>query len=396
MSTTRIVSVSAIPLAASFCRTFRFGTTDRLTSPNVIVAIRSDDGIVGYGEACPVQAFTSETQASIVELVETRVVPTLVGEDPSRRLPLLADLARVLRFAPFTVAAVDTALLDLLGRRAGLPVSALLGGAFRERVEVHGSVTWDEDPARIVETALEQRETYRWLKLYAGRGELRADLARLEAVREAVGPEPRLLLDVNGLWTPSDASRALDRLRAIGVELLEQPVAPGCEPLQCELVARAGIDVAADESVRTVSDAARVIREGTATVLNVGLSKLGGPTAALHAAQLAAANGVGVMVGSVLELGIANAMGLHLAAALPRLAYPSYLVGPLKYREQITAEPLEVVNGHVAVPQGPGLAVTVDEDALRRLDARTVTRPSGRSPARPSRPARSDRRSAGP
>jgi muconate cycloisomerase len=85
-----------------------------------------------------------------------------------QRVPLLAELARVLRFAPFTLAAVDTALLDLAGRYAGVSVSTLLGGAFRERIEVHGSVTWDEDPARVVETALEQRETYRWLKLYAG------------------------------------------------------------------------------------------------------------------------------------------------------------------------------------------------------------------------------------
>src|SRR5205807_624421 len=152
-----------------------------------------DDDLAGYGEACPVQAFTSETQASIVELVETRVAPTLIGRDPTQRLPLLADLARVLRFAPFTIAAVDTALLDLLGKHAGVPISTLLGGAFRERVEVHGSVTWDQDPARIVESALEQHETYRWLKLYAGRGEIDGDLDRLQAVRDAVGPDTRLL-----------------------------------------------------------------------------------------------------------------------------------------------------------------------------------------------------------
>jgi L-alanine-DL-glutamate epimerase-like enolase superfamily enzyme len=112
------------------------------------------------------------------------------------------------------------------------------------------------------------------------------------------------------------------------------------------------------------------VRERTATVINVGMSKLGGPIAALQAAQVAAAGGLGVMVGSVIEMGIATAMGLHLAAALPHLAYPSYLMGPLKYREQITAEPLSVVDAHVAVPTGPGLGIDVDEDALRRLDAR--------------------------
>src|SRR5690349_7944358 len=226
----RIAAVDAIPLAAEFRTTFRFGTTDRRTSPNVILEVRTDDGLVGYGEACPVQAFTSETQASIVELVATRVAPTLLGRDPAQRLPLLADLARVLRFAPFTVAAVDTALLDLLGRAAGVPVATLLGGAFRDRVEVHGSVTWDEDPGRVVESALEQRATYRWLKLYAGRGAIDADLDRLQAVRDAVGPDARLMVDCNGMWSPSDAARALARCGEIGFELLEQPLPPGAEP----------------------------------------------------------------------------------------------------------------------------------------------------------------------
>jgi L-alanine-DL-glutamate epimerase-like enolase superfamily enzyme len=367
----RITSVEAVPLAATFKQVFRFGTTDRSTSPNVIVRIATDDGLVGYGEACPVQAFTSETQASVVELVETRVAPTLVGRDVAQCVPLLADLARVLRSAPFTVAAVDTALLDLLGRYAGVPVSTLLGGAFRDRVEVHGSVTWDEDPGRVVETALEQRETYRWLKLYAGRGDIDRDLDRLQAVRDAVGPDARLLVDVNGMWGPSDVIRALDRVGTIGLELLEQPLPLGGEQFQRDLVARLDIDVAADESVRSVTDASSVVRERTATIINVGMSKLGGPTAALQAAQVAAAGGVGVMVGSVIEMGVATAMGLHLAAALPHLAYPSYLMGPLKYREQITAEQITVVDAHVAVPTGPGLGIDVDEDALHRLDART-------------------------
>ena len=68
---------------------------------------------------------------------------------------------------------------DLMGRILGVPVHTLLGGAFRDRTEVHGSVGWDENPAKVAEVALEQAQTYRWLKLYAGRGEIDADLDRL-------------------------------------------------------------------------------------------------------------------------------------------------------------------------------------------------------------------------
>jgi muconate cycloisomerase len=366
----RIQAVTAIPLAVSFRETFRFGTTDRATSPNVVVAIRTDDGCVGHGEACPVPAFTSETQASVVELVETRVAPVLVGRNPLDRRPLLAEIARVLRSAPFTTAAVDTALLDLAGRALDVPVHALLGGSHRDTVAVHGSVGWAEDPVEMVRTALSQAGSYRSLKLYAGRGELSADLARLAAVREAVGEDVGLFVDVNGMWSPSDLVEAVPRLADIGIRLLEQPLPVVAAAFSGELVATGRVDVIADEAVRTVGDAAQVAASRSATVLNVGHSKLGGPTNALQAAEVGLAHGLGVMVGSVIELGIANAMGLHLAAALPQLAHPCYLMGPLKYREQITAEQVAIVDSAVAVPTGAGLGVTVDEDQLRSLDAR--------------------------
>jgi L-alanine-DL-glutamate epimerase-like enolase superfamily enzyme len=366
----KIKSVEAVPVAASFRTTFRFGTTDRTISPNVVVIIRTEDGLAGYGEACPVPAFTSETQASTVELVERRIAPVLVGRDPQHRLALLSELHKILRFAPFTITAIDTALLDLVGRALGTPVHVLLGGSFRDRTEVHGSVGWDADPAKVADVAVEQAQTYRWLKLYAGRGELDEDLDRLQAVRDAVGPDVRLFVDINGMWTPSDLVRALPRVREIGIRMLEQPLSSTALEFQRGLVGRLELDIAADESVRTVGDAAAVVRDRSATVINVGHSKLGGPSAALHAAQVAIAGGVDLMVGSVIEMGLATAMGLHLAAAVPRLSYPSYLMGPLKYRQQIVHEQVEVIDGQIAVPEGPGLGVTVDERELARLDAR--------------------------
>jgi muconate cycloisomerase len=162
----------------------------------------------------------------------------------------------------------------------------------------------------------------------------------------------------------------VSRVREIGLAMLEQPLPPSAAAFTTRLVEELRIDVAADEAVRTVTDAATVVCDRSACVVNVGHLKLGGPTAALTAAQVARAGGMGVMVGSGIEMGIATAMGLHLAAAVPRLAYPSYLMGPLKYRQQITDEQVEVVDGHIAVPQGVGLGVSVDEEVLRRLDLR--------------------------
>jgi L-alanine-DL-glutamate epimerase-like enolase superfamily enzyme len=102
----------------------------------------------------------------------------------------------------------------------------------------------------------------------------------LAAVRDAVGPDVGLFVDVNGLWTPSDLVRALPRVREIGLAMLEQPLPPSAAAFTTRLVEELRVDVAADEAVRTAADASAVVRERSATVINVGHSRLGGPTAA--------------------------------------------------------------------------------------------------------------------
>jgi DNA-binding FadR family transcriptional regulator len=134
-----------------------------------------------------------------VELVEQRVAPALVGRDPSQRAPLLEGLARGLAFAPFTVAGVETALLDLLGRVLDVPVHVLLGGAFRDRVEVHGSVGWDDDAARIVELAefrLSFEADNAW---WAAR---RADAQDIASLTRLVTETRRELKAITDDWTP--------------------------------------------------------------------------------------------------------------------------------------------------------------------------------------------------
>lgn len=366
----RIQSVEAIPLDIGFARTFSFGNTDRNRSQNVIVKVTSDDGIVGYGEACPVAAFTRESQQTIVEKIEVDVREALIGQDPLSRAPLLHGLSQRLSGYPFTMCAVDIALWDLAGKALGQPVWALLGGRYRSRLAVHGSVGMAPAEA-MAANALEQvGQGYTTLKLYAGRGELAEDLARLQAVRDAVGPGVDFLLDVNGLWDSNTCLEALPRLKDLNVVLLEQPLPPDDERGLAAVREVDIIPIAADESVYTSGDVAELARARTAHVINLGLSKLGGLRSASECATVAGASGLGVMVGSVLELNIATAAGIHLAAALPELPFPSYLLGPLKYERQITRQPLLVQDGETAVPDGPGLGIEIDDDVLRELDLR--------------------------
>jgi L-alanine-DL-glutamate epimerase-like enolase superfamily enzyme len=366
----RVWAIEAIPLNIGFPQTFRFGTVDRRVSSNVLIRIDTDEGITGWGEACPVPAFSGETQESVVALVERRIRDGIVGLDPLAPPQIVRRLEPLLFGCPFTLAAVDMALWDVMGKAVDLPVSTLLGGRYRETLPVHGSVGIDA-PEAMVEVALTQREQgYRATKLYAGRDPLDVDLRRVAAVRAALGPAVEFILDVNGLWDAGTCLRALPALDRLGVRLLEQPLPAWDEPGLAEVTRTAAIDVVADEAVVNAYDVARVGRNRTARVINLGVSRLGGLTRARECAVVAAASSLRVLVGSVLELGVATAAGMHLAASLPSLVFPSYLIGPIKYERDVTAAPLVVRDGQVPVPTGPGLGIEVDTEVVAALDRR--------------------------
>jgi muconate cycloisomerase len=369
-----ILSVEAVPLAARLRVPFRFGNVVRTTSANVLVRITTDAGLVGYGEACPVPQLTAETQESVVALVEQRVAPELVGQNARQWRPLLSRVGKRLFQATFTQAAVDMALLDLAGKALSIPVHELLGGRYRDAIELHGSVGWDEDPEKVADTADEQAPDFHWLKLYAGTGTLREDLARIEAVRRRVGDDHPFLLDVNGLWSPLEALVAGPALRELGVRVVEQPVCSRDEAGQARVTAAYAeqhqIDVVADERVRSAEQAHTVATSGAAGCVNVGISKLGGVLAALDAAAVSRAARLRVSVGSVVELGVATAAGMQLAAVLPDIAYPSYLMGARKYERQITWPMPEITDSRLRIATGPGLGVEVDEEAVAALDLR--------------------------
>ncbi len=370
----KIVSIEAIPLAAKLSKPFKFAHIVRLNSSNVVVKIVTDSGHVGWGEACPVPQLTGETQQSVVAVIEDRLRPLLLGAEALSWRALLVGMEPQLVGYTFTRAALETALLDLVGRATGAPIWQVLGGRFRDKIELHGSIGWDSDRAKVVAEAQKQSAEFSTLKLYVGKGDFDDDLNTVAAVREAVPAHVDFIVDVNGLWSRSDAVRAAPRLGEAGVSLLEQPLVPtdqdGAVAITKLYRDSYGIDLAIDEGLCTVRHAVSAGTKHSASVATVAALKLGGPAKALEVASAAAEYGLGVMVGSVVELGIATAAGAHLAAAIERLEYPAYLMGPAKYARQITGEGMPVVDGRLIVPSGAGLGVEIDEEAIASMDLR--------------------------
>lgn len=180
------------------------------------------------------------------------------------------------------------------------------------------------------------------------------DLARLEAVRDAIGPAGRIRVDANGAWTVDEAERALIALHRFDLEYAEQPCATVTALAELRRrVARRGILVAADESIRRQGDPERVVSENAADIAVLKVQPLGGVRRCL---ELAERLGLPVVVSSALETSIGLRAGIALAASLPELPYACGLNTSALLRNDLTGLPLTAVDGRI-----PVRAVDVDE-----------------------------------
>lgn len=348
----RIVRVETEPIELALKNPYAIAgeTFDR--ARNVLVHVVTDGRHVGVGCAAPEEGVTGERFEDCLEALQA-AGERLRGADPLRRLALLERLAALLDNRPAARAALDMALLDLLGKVARLPCFELLGG-FRDSITT--SVTLGISP--LEETV---REARRWvgegfvaLKIKGGR-DPEDDVARVLAVRAEVGGEIELRFDANQGYSAEEAKRFVAGTGAARVELLEQPTPRG-RPLLLQTVSQAvPIPVMADESVLSLGDAFRLARGDLVDMLNVKLQKVGGVDVARRIDAVARAARYEVMVGCMDELALGISAGLHFALSSPNVRYAD-LDGHLELVGDPTASCVRLEPGGVLRPSHlPGL-----------------------------------------
>jgi L-alanine-DL-glutamate epimerase-like enolase superfamily enzyme len=336
----------------------------------VMVGIRAG-GITGWGEARPINPFVAETAAGMFTNMRDFYAPLLLGRDAMQIEAAIRACEATLPRNPATLATIDMALHDLVGRALGVPVHALLGGACRSEIPLEWSVSLDEEKVMVAEAvAAVEKHAVQYVCIKIGPLERRAlDIRVAEAIRKEL-PDVQLGVDANTCYDVPSAVRFANRFAESGLAYFEQPVPAAALKDMRRIRDRVTVPLMADESVYSLDDARRVVEHGAADVIAVKWYKCGGLRRCRDVAVVAEAGGLkancaGTANGSYIEA-IAAA---HLATTIPNHAFGAeFILGLPSVNEHpiISNRPIDAVNGFCNLPPGPGFGFDVDRKALAR------------------------------
>jgi L-Ala-D/L-Glu epimerase len=353
----RIVAGEAVPYALPFREPYVTARGRLERRELVLVRLRTDEGTEGLGEAVAMslrgEADAASLHRELEDVAGSALVGTeITGEPAPPQIP--AGISAPAR------AAVEVACLDLAARLAEVPLWRLLGAEACQPVSCNATLVAGPPAAVAGDAERWAQRGFTTFKLKVG---VPGDVGQVEAVRNVVGSTARLRVDANGVWTPQEAILRLTAMERHGIELAEQPAAD-LEDLAA-VRNQTAIPIAADESVNNADDARRALDLGACQLATVKLAKVGGIAAAMEiAAELP------VYLSSALDGPVGIAAAAHAAQVLrgepPWDGLAHGLATQLLFADAIAAVACEVRDGFLHVPEGPGLGVEIDEEALKR------------------------------
>ena len=362
-----ITSVEAILADLPTIRAHQLSMATMQQQTMVIIRLRSSDGIEGIGEATTIGglSYGEESPEGIKLTIDTYLAPALVGQDATNINAAMLKLNKVARGNRFAKSGIETALLDAQGKRLGVPVSALLGGAVRKTLPVLWTLASGDTNRDIeeAETLLAERR-HNVFKLKIGRRSVRDDVAHVSKIKAALGDRAKVTVDVNQAWNEVDAALGIEALEAAGIDLIEQPTPREQRGALARLAARFNVPIMADEGVTGPEDALDLVRDACADVFALKIAKSGGIYGMMRTAAVADAAGVLLYGGTMLEGSIGSIASAHGFSALPQLAWGTELFGPMLLKDDIVTARPQYRDFDLHMPEGPGLGLQIDEEKL--------------------------------
>ena len=362
----KITKIESIPYAIPV-KKFSDAYTNFTHSNAVLIKINTDEGLIGLGEACAWEPeFYGETVESIHSLILDYIAPKIIGEDPTNINQIMQTLDKILARVTCVKEGIDLALFDLLGKKLNVPVYTLLGGKFRDQIPIASEIGIDTPRAmaKNAEKILEMGINVIKIK---GSSDKNKDVERIKAVRSAVGPDIPLRLDPNASWDTAGSIKVMQLVENCNLELLEQPIPSWNYKGMAHIRKNISVPLMADETIWTTQDAIKLHDYEACDYINLKISKTCGLSKGKKVENVAEAIGLPCIVGTELEPGISAVAKIHFAASMEIHPLASEFTELTQLDGSILESPIEINDGCLNVPIGPGFGINIDEKALEKF-----------------------------
>jgi L-alanine-DL-glutamate epimerase-like enolase superfamily enzyme len=358
-----VTAVEVFAVNMTLKQVMKIALATPFAADEVFVRLRTSDGVTGWGESSPYSAVMSETQASDLALGKA-FAGIVKGCDPFTLPQIVEAMNAFAPHAPGIKAAFEMALWDICGKIAGQPVYRLLGVA-RDSFETDQTVYLETPAVAAEKAAAIAKKGFRHVKLKLGEAP-ETDIARVKAVRAALGADVGLRVDANQAWALADAIKTLRGLEPYNVQFCEQPVPYWDWAGLKQIRANVPVPVMADESIHSPHDVITGVRQDAMDMINIKLMKAGGILEAVRTAHIAEAANLPCMLGCMNETRIALTAAAHVVMSQPIVRYAD-LDAFLEHEIDPVIGGMQVKGGTVTLPDAPGLGLDIDPAFLKKL-----------------------------
>lgn len=385
----KIIGVEMFPINLAFKRKVKTafrgtGRDEGVSEENVVLRIYTDEGITGLGEAGTWGVYyCGESQETVMDVIGYYLFPqVLEGENPFNIDLIHSKMDAAVLNNTVAKSAIDFALYDIMGKSLNVPVYQLIGGCYADKFPVSAAVVGIDKPEIMAKVAKDSLKDLgpeaRLLKIKLGLEYLK-DVKRVEAIREAIGPDHYLLLDCNGSLKVKEAIHFGQKVEEFSPVFLEQPVDYDDLEGLAEVKRNVPIPVGACECALTIQDMMRVIRMDAADFFNFKIDRLGGIYKGKQAVGMISAANKWVLLSGQVSIGVGATARNHFSAATYSMFRPCrsgvsgiFTIYPAFEPEYVEVENVliggpKVEKGYAGVPPGPGLGIELNEKALRRF-----------------------------
>jgi L-alanine-DL-glutamate epimerase-like enolase superfamily enzyme len=377
----KITKIECIPVSLKFAKPMKMGGGTAECADAVVVKIHTDEGITGICETGDTSPwYMGESQDSIMHNINKVYGPqVLLGEDPFNIERIVARMDKAAKVNNQSKAVIDYCLHDIMGKALGVPVYKLLGGLSNEKIPlafVMSSGTVEEVGA---EGKTLVKAGFKALKLKVGAKTIEEDVEMLGALRQAVGPDIKIMTDTNGGWHYFQALRFLKKAAKYDLFLCEQPIPWWDIDGLARLRRKVDVPIFADESAAELNDLHKLLQRDAVDGFFLKVPKAGGIHKSQKWVNIAQSVGLMVMCGCMIDSGLGAAANAHFLAATEWMGkIEQEAIGPLNLynmpdtvtnppKDDLAVNILRYENGYLYPPDGPGLGVELNEAAVKKF-----------------------------